>query len=290
MTGRPTGTPTSNPDEVRNEGDVDSAALVSFGRHDAVAVGAIVSLWGISAIVVNPVGDFPLVDDWAYGLPVKWLVETGQLRFTDWQQSTLVTQILLAAPFVKIMGFSFTLLRIWTLAIASIGLASSYLAGREFGLSRQLSMAISALYAVNPIFISLSQSFMTDVPFWSLTMVALFLLLRGVKRGQAVSYWAGWIAVLAATLIRQLGLAIPIGLVVALALKEGLGRAWLVRAVVPTLILCAVVAAYRKFLQATIGRPATYYFYANKLQQVFNDLIHLRLGALKPVLRHWGAR
>ncbi len=151
------------------------------------------------------------------------------------------------------------MLRIWTLVIAAIGLAACYLAGREFGLSRCLSMAIAALYAVNPIFISLSQSFMTDVPFWSLMMVAVFLLLRGVRRGQAVSYWAGWIAVLAATLIRQLGLAIPIGLVVALALKEGLGRAWLVRAVVPTLILFAVVAAYPKFLHATIGRPHIIY-------------------------------
>ena len=288
MTGRPTGTSSPNPHEIRNEGDVDSAGHKSLGWQDALAVGAIVALWGISAIIINPVGDFPLVDDWAYGLPVKWLIETGHLRFTDWQQVTLVTQTLLAAPFAGIMGFSFTLLRIWTLAIGSIGLAACYLAGREFGLSHRLAMAIAALYAINPIFISLSESFMTDVPFWSLVMVAVLLLLRGVGRGQAVIYWAGWIAVLAATLLRQLALAIPIGLVVALALKEGLGRAWLVRAVVPALIHAAVVAGYPRLLHATIGRPAAYYHYADKLQLTFNDLMHLRLGALRPVLRSFG--
>jgi hypothetical protein len=288
MTGRPTGTSSPTPDKVPNEGDVDSAAVKSFGWHDAAAIGAIVALWGISAIIVNPVGDFPLIDDWAYGLPVKWLIETGHLRFTDWQQVTLVTQTLLAAPFVGIMGFSFTLLRVWTLAMGAIGLAACYLAGREFGLSRRLSMAIAALYVINPIFIALSESFMTDVPFWTLLMVAVFLLLRGVGRGQAVSFWAGWIAVLAATLLRQLALAIPIGLVVGLALKEGFGRTWLVRAVVPALILCAVVAAYPRLLAATIGRPAAYYYYADKLKLVFDDLMHLKLGAIKPVLRSFG--
>lgn len=266
----------------------ESAAPSSIGRADLLALGAIVVLWGLMAIVVNPVGDFPLNDDWAYGLPVKWLVETGRLRLTDWGAMTLVTQVFWGALFASIAGFSFTVLRISTLVIAAVGLAASYLVGREVGLPRWLAMVVAGLFIVNPIFISVSHTFLTDVPFWSLTMLAVFLLLRGVRRGHAVSYWAGWATILAATLVRQLGLAIPIGLVIALALKDGFSRSWLVRAVVPTVALFAVVVAYSKVVQATIGLSASYAHTQNSLGLVFIDLIHLRLGALKPFLSGLG--
>ena len=216
-------------------------------------LAAIVVLWGLMAIVVNPVGDFPLNDDWAYALPVKWLVETGRLRFTDQGAMTLVMQVFWGALFASIAGFSFTVLRVSTLVIAAVGLAASYLVGREVGLSRWLAMVVTGLFLVNPIFITLSYTFLTDVHFWSLTMMGVFLMLRGVRRGYAVSYWAGWATILAATLVRQLGLVIPIGLVVALALKDGFSRSWLVRVVVPAVGLFAVVVAYPKVVQATIG-------------------------------------
>ena len=91
---------------------------------------------------------------------------------------------------------------------------------------------MTALFVANPVVIAVSYTFLTDVHFWSLTMLAVFLVLRGVRRGHAVSYWAGWAAILAATLVRQLGLAIPIGLVIALALKDGVSRSWLFRVVI----------------------------------------------------------
>ena len=40
----------------------------------------IVGIWILMAVVVNPLGDFPLNDDWAYGWSVKVLVETGDFR------------------------------------------------------------------------------------------------------------------------------------------------------------------------------------------------------------------
>jgi hypothetical protein len=262
----------------------ESATPSPIGRADLLALGAIVVLWGLMAIVVNPVGDFPLDDDWAFGLPVKWLVETGRLRFTDEGAMTLVTQVFWGALFASIAGFSFTVLRVSTLVIATLGLAASYLVGREVGLPRLLAMVVTGLFVVNPIFITVSHTFLTDAHFWSLTMLAVFLLLRGVRRGHAVSYWAGWATILAATMVRQLGLAVPIGLVIALALKDGFSRSWLVRVVLPTVALFAVVVAYPKVVQATIGTSTTYARTQNSLGIVFFDLMHLRLGALKPFL------
>jgi hypothetical protein len=261
-----------------------SAAPAPIGRADLLVMGAIAVLWVSMAIVVDPVGDFPLNDDWAYGLPVKWLVETGRLRVTDWAAMTLVAHVVWGSLPAILAGFSFTALRISTLAIAPVGLSATYLAGREIGLPRWLAAAAVGLFVVSPIFISLSYSFMTDINFFSLMMLAVFLLLRGVRRGDGVSYWAGWAAVLAATLIRQLGLAIPIGLVIALALKDGFSRSWLVRVAVPAAAMFVVVAAYPKVAAATIGLSATYARTQDGLRLVFVDLMHLRLGALKPLL------
>ena len=50
-----------------------------------------------AAFAIRPLGDFPLNDDWAFALPVKWLVERGQLQFTDWQAMTLIGQVTLGA-------------------------------------------------------------------------------------------------------------------------------------------------------------------------------------------------
>src|SRR4051812_48050477 len=108
---------------VRSE---SSDTLPTIHRTDILAVGVIVALWAVLAILVNPVGDFPFNDDWAYGLPVKWLVETGRLRFTDWQLNPLVTQVLWGGLFASVAGFSFTVLRISTLVIATVGLAATY--------------------------------------------------------------------------------------------------------------------------------------------------------------------
>jgi hypothetical protein len=199
----------------------ESATPSPMDRADLLVLGAIVVLWGLMAIVVNPVGDFPLDDDWAFGLPVKWLLETGHLRLTDEAAMTLIAEVLWGALFTSIAGFSFTVLRVSTLVMATLGLAASYLVGREVGLPRWLAIVVTALFVANPVFIAVSYTFLTDAHFWSLTMLAVFLVLRGVRRGDAVSYWAGWAAILAATLVRQLGLAIPIELAIALALESG---------------------------------------------------------------------
>jgi 4-amino-4-deoxy-L-arabinose transferase-like glycosyltransferase len=259
-----------------------------IGRADWLTIAAIAAAWAAMAILIDPAGDFPLNDDWAYGLPVKWLVEDGRLRVTDWGAMTLVAHVLLGSLFAGIGGFSFTALRVSTLAIAPVGLASTYLAGREVGLPRWLATAMAALFLANPIFIALSQTFMTDVFFWSLMMLAIFLLVRGVRRGRSASYWAGWAAVLAAALVRQLALAIPIGLVVGLALRDGFGRSWLVRVVLPAAAIFAVVAAYPRVAAATIGLSASYARTQDSLRQVFDGVIHLRLGALKPLVHGLG--
>ena len=255
-----------------------------YGPLDWFVIAALLVGWGLLELVINPTGDFPLNDDWCYGLSVKWLVQEGRLSFTQ-QLVALVTQVIWGALFTIVTGFSFTVLRVSTIVIAGVGLAATYLTGREVGLSRMAALCLAGLFAVNPVFIDLSNTFMTDVPFLSLVMLSTLLLLRGMKDGRPVSLSAGWLIALAASLIRQLGVGLPVGMVIAAVIKDGVNRRTLVRIVIPAaIVVLTVVVVYPRFLMAIAILPNNYFESTNSVKAVLGSLVQLKLGALKPPL------
>jgi hypothetical protein len=89
----------------------------------------------------------------------------------------------------------------------------------------------------------------------------------------------------AALFVRQLALAVFLAFLVASPLRLGFGRRWLLYAMSPTLLAGVRLAAYSRVL-AHFGRlPGMYYLKANSLNDSIRDLLHFRLGALKPALR-----
>src|ERR1041384_2303938 len=83
-------------------------------------------LWLLLAIIINSYGEFPYNDDWAYAQSVKALVETGTFFMSGWTSVNLLTQIGWGALFCLPFGFSFTALRISTLAAGLLGLWGTY--------------------------------------------------------------------------------------------------------------------------------------------------------------------
>ena len=50
------------------------------------------AIWIGAVLAVNPLGNFPLNDDWAYGLGVRGLVQQGSFRPCSWGGMTLISQ------------------------------------------------------------------------------------------------------------------------------------------------------------------------------------------------------
>ena len=98
---------------------------------DICALAGTVLGWTLLALVIDPRGDFPLIDDWAYGLQVKMLVEQGSIRFTDWNTATGIAQVGWGCVFCLPEGFSFTAIRLSTLTLGLVGLVSLYLLMRK---------------------------------------------------------------------------------------------------------------------------------------------------------------
>ena len=117
--------------------------------------------------LVNPMGNFPINDDWAYARSVLSLVENGEFHLLDWGAMTLISQVLWGALWVKVFGFSFEVLRFSTIFMGFITLLGSYYLLLSMSMSKQTWVAMTGtlVLLVNPMFTVLVNSFMTDVPF-----------------------------------------------------------------------------------------------------------------------------
>ena len=82
-------------------------------------------IWISMVVVVNPIGNFPLNDDWAYGYSVRALVEQGEIRFSDWTATNLIAQVVWGALFCLPYGFSFTALRLSTAVLGFAGILAT---------------------------------------------------------------------------------------------------------------------------------------------------------------------
>jgi hypothetical protein len=244
----------------------------------------IVAVWAAMAAAANPRGNFSLNDDWAYGLPVRALVEGGSIRFTFWQSMTLIAQVFWGALFCLPGGFSFDALRVSTLVAGLVGVLALYGLLRHYGASLGVATIGALTFAVNPLYLGMSCTFMTDVPFTALMILSIAQLALGLDTASERAILVGLAAAFTALFIRQLALAVLLGFLIASPLKIGLGRRWLLMAVLPSVTAGLSLFAYTRVLKASGRLPGMYFLKADSLNQVIHDLIQLRLGALKPAL------
>ena len=231
---------------------------VRIPRGAAQDMLVLASLWVASLWVVNPIGDFPLNDDWSFGLAVKNLLQTGQFHPTGWTSMPLISQTLWGALFCLPGGFSFNALRFSTLALSLCSLLTVYLLVRQVHPSRLLAAVAGLTVAFNPIYFALSNTFMTDVPFTAFMLAAAFFFSRYLRDGSEAALLCGLGWALAATLCRQLGLAVPIAFAVCLLWNRGLAGRWVIRALVPLAVCLGALLTFQHWLKATGRLPALY--------------------------------
>lgn len=180
----------------------------------------ILGIYAILILLVSPVREFPLNDDWLYAHSVQYLLETGQLRTFEWTAVSLVLQVYWGALFSLPTGFSFTALRISTLVMSLLGSGALYLFLRELDFDETRRLVGTLVMAVNPLYLNLSYTFMTDVPFTALVTLSLWLYVRGFRRGEMLSLVLGSAASAGAFLIRQTGLLVPAAALLYLLMSE----------------------------------------------------------------------
>jgi hypothetical protein len=252
----------------------------------AVMLGTAVALslaWLLASWLIRPGGEFPLNDDWAYVLPVKWWVEQGTLRFTDWQFMTLVGQVLPAGLLLQPFGFSISALRWMGLAcLLASALLLMLLAARARLPHAGTTLLVFGLLC-NPIALCNAATFMTDTPFMAVATLAMVLVVAAWERPGF--RWLAWVAIVWACSIRQGGIALAGAWAASELVRNGPGRRWWWGMAVPTVALLVALVLYPRALAASVGLPSMFHIPTDMLKQSL-----VELATLKPVAYHFVAK
>jgi hypothetical protein len=170
--------------------------------------------------IIQPFQNAPFVDDWVYAWSVENLLTNGRVEVLNYSDNVNVAQVVWGALACVPFGFSFTALRVSTWLLAIVALCALYLLLRELDVRRRDALLGAATLAVYPIFALLSVTFMTDVPFLSMTMLASAAIVRAVRSRSTRWLWGAALAACLAVGIRAVGVVTPVAMLLFLVLRR----------------------------------------------------------------------
>jgi uncharacterized membrane protein len=239
-------------------------------NSEALTILFITLCWLIMVAAANPIGDFPLNDDWAYAESVNTLLTANEIVIPDWSAANFFTQAIWGWLFTAIFGFSFTVLRFSTLTFGLLGIIAAFKLSREIGAPIIIAALGALLLMINPIYFASSNTFMTDIPFFTLSTLALLFLTKVINTDDTVYLILGIIAVGLALLIRQLGFAIAIAYAVAYLLGRKLTLSSVFRALAPLIACILIQVMFRVWLSSNDQVPSMYGHQINQIKDVLS--------------------
>jgi hypothetical protein len=222
---------------------VKSAVLHrQLDKRDLLAVLLIVAGYAFVLLVMPITHEFGYLDDWTYSRTAEKIVNGPGFQPSEYAQMTLVTHAYWGALFATLFGFSFTALTAATMAMSLIAALTFYVLLRWLGFGPKLSGLGVAILTLNPYYIILSYSFMTEITFVALLLLACLCYFKGLETLDNRWLLGGSIFAALLFLTRQFGLAIPLAAVLWLVLARRLN--WSRLTAVLLLPLLAMVGYY----------------------------------------------
>ncbi len=244
--------------------------LSSLTKHKYFYPFSILVIWAIGVCYVNPVGDFPLNDDWSYARPVKSFIEKGHLELTGWPAMTLIGHLVYGILLTKVFGFSFTVLRMGLLVMGLVGIVSTYSLLLSFKVPPFQSFLSALLIGFNPMYVCLSYSYMTDVSFYAFFTLSLLFYLKEVQNPKIIQYIAAFVFSLLATSIRQPGIILPFAFAIVCFIRDKSFKR-IAYAAGPFVLVVGALAFYEFYYRYQIGYQD---HFSNKNLVFINTLLH----------------
>ena len=239
--------------------------------------------------VVNPIGDFPLNDDWRYAYPVMSWLETGSISMSDDFAPTILLQVIWAYFFSLPFGdFSFTTLRFSVLILAFLGIGFFYRTTLELTSSKKVAFFGAIVLMLNPLYFNLSFSFMTDVPFLFTCLATIFAMYFYFKKDEKKYLIFIILGSIASFLIRQPGiLFLPVlGLMM---LWKKIDKSSILSFVGMLLLSAAVYMSFDVFLKPLMNIekayvPVTQLFYDYFLENPLSFVLEIFKKLVKTII------
>lgn len=258
-----------------------------FGKYRNTFI--ILILFLITELFINPTGDFCLNDDWAYAASVKTFLEKGVFELGSWPAMTLVSHTLWGVFFSKLFGFSFTVLRFSVLCLSFITVCCSERLIYKITHNSFMSLLFGLLLFWNPLFLSLSNSYMTDVSFLCFFLLSIFSFYCFFTTSHYKYLFIGFAFATVCIFIRQLGIIIPIGFLMIALLKYIANKNWKtisLLSLVLTLIIILLLFLFEKNLSNSLKEGDCFQglFYSQKPIDIsvikFAEHFYVRLGLM----------
>ena len=158
--------------------------------------------------IINPIGEFPLGDDWAYSKRVLNFLDNGSLESPNWGGASFLTQLLWGYFFCKIFGFSFTVLRFSQLLSVFFASLIFYHIILRITSSNRSALITTLFLFLNPIFLYQSNTFQPDIPYTLLVTLSFYFFLEYIARRGFKDYIFGLLFAFLATFLKQTGISI----------------------------------------------------------------------------------
>lgn len=167
----------------------------AFGAWGAVVAIALLGL-ALPLVIAAHYHAFgiPRSDDWSYLVTEFRWIDTGTLSFNHWVSMSLVGQLVLGAPIASLLPRDIGALQVLTAVLGTIGLGAVWLGARVAGIPVARSALLALTIAAGPLWGPLAVSYMTDVPAFAASAVAVTLAIVGMTRVPARLGWI-WAAV-----------------------------------------------------------------------------------------------
>ena len=167
--------------------------MSQFPRSDRVAGGAVakvrdfrstllcVAILLVCVLVSHPVAETGMGDDFAYIWAAKVLAATGHVVYTGAATAMLTWQLYLGALFIKLFGFSFTVVRASVTLVSLMSTAMLHRIFLRMGLGDWNASIVTLSIVLSPLFLPLATTFMSDVPGLMAVLVCLYFCLRAIQ-------------------------------------------------------------------------------------------------------------
>lgn len=269
------------------------------------------SIFILTFLYILPLRDQTFGDDWAYRRSVEQLLNTGQLKVSDWSSASLIFQIFWGALFSKLFGFSQKILDLSTITMLFLGLISFYQLLKRLSVSELRAGLFTTVLLVFPWVFQFSFSFNTNIVAMSLVIISVYFYIRGWQEHDYFNFLIGGIVASFAILTRQDSVVIIMAflitcLVSKFSKKELLVKKLLSGLLIPVLVILfyymwlfvpghLTIAQYKTtfisakveylghFLPWPLERiKTTNLYYAKYLQRLITYTFHL-IGFLLPI-------
>ena len=135
----------------------------------------------LSELLAHPVANMGIIDDGTYVPMARTLAATGHIAYNGWGAGMLGSQLYLAAAFIKLFGFSFTVVRSTTILVA---MAMAFILQRTLvraGISERNATIGTLALVLSPMYLLLSATYMSDIPGLFAIVLCLYCCLRALQ-------------------------------------------------------------------------------------------------------------